>query len=367
MTPSTARAPGRVNLIGEHTDYTGGFVLPCAIANTVTARFLPQERPVLHVRTAFGQAEFTHTEQAASRYGDWRDYVRGILSEFRAACIPLCGGELTVESTVPAGAGLSSSAAFEVALALTLLNSSGTAMDRMEIALLAQRAENRYTGTQSGIMDQFAVLFGEKGKALLLDTRTLSWEALPVPDSIAIVVCNTMQRRELNAGEYNHRRNECEQALRLLQQHFPAMTALRDLLPENLKKARALLPEVLFRRCRHVVTENARVLEAAGALRSHDVERFGRLMNASHVSLRDDYEVSSLNLDILVESAQELGAYGSRMTGAGFGGCTVSLVPATQARRFARALAQRYHERTGVCAEVYDGTPSGGASVIPAV
>ena len=362
MRSASARAPGRVNLIGEHTDYNGGSVLPCAIANSTGAVFEPGDEPQLLVRTPLGRATF-ETGASAQPFGDWRDYVRGVIAELHGAGMQTGGGRLSVESTVPIGAGLSSSASFEVAVALALSHAAQLPVDGWELAQLAQRAENGYTGTNSGIMDQFAVVFGRAGHALLLSTRTLEWEAIPFPADAAVVICNSMQARELNAGEYNARRSECEQAAAVLREHFPAMRHLCDLLPGDLEHATSLLSPVLARRTRHAVTENQRVLQAAAALRAGDCAAFGVLMNESHRSLRDDFEVSSLYLDILVEAARDLGAYGARLTGAGFGGCTVNLVQSANARSFARALALRYHERTGISPEIYDGTPAAGASV----
>jgi galactokinase len=358
-----ARAPGRVNLIGEHTDYNGGFVLPCAIAVSTTVRFVPSGTRMLVVSSSFGRTEFDLDALPQNRFGDWRDYARGILFELDYAGIRVDGGTVSVESTVPAGAGLSSSAAFEVALALALVHSADAYLAPLAMAQLAQRAENTHTGTNSGIMDQAAVLFSQAGHALLLDTRALQWNAVPMPENAAIIIAETMQRRALNSGEYNMRRAECERAVELLSQAMPHVASLRDLNPEDLEQAARLLPADLFRRCRHVVTENDRVLRAVDALHREDLQAFGDLMNASHASLRDDYEVSSDALDTMTAAARECGALGSRMTGGGFGGCTVSVVPRERAGEFCRSLARKYHEQTGISPAIYDGTPSAGASV----
>ena len=363
MHSAVARAPGRVNLIGEHTDYNGGFVLPCAIASATTAQYTPDSTRRLTASTEFGSASFDLDALPGERLGDWRDYLRGILSELRLAGVAVAGGEVRIESTLPIGTGLSSSASFEVALALALLQANGAQMDRIELAKLAQRAENGYTGTASGLMDQCAVLLGRRGNALLLDTLSLAYELVPVPANFAVVICNTMKSRELSAGGYNARRRECEQAVQMLGVRFAGIERLRDLTPPDLNAAREVLPDDLFRRCRHVVTENRRVLDAAAALKAGDAPRFGQLMNESHESLRDDFEVSSAELDILTAIARDLGAYGARMTGGGFGGCTVNVVEASHAASFGRAVARRYHERTGINAEIYDGTPADGASV----
>lgn len=363
MRAALARAPGRVNLIGEHTDYNGGFVLPCAIAVSTNVQFEPNGTRTLGVTSAFGQAAFDLDALPENRFGDWRDYARGILFELDYAGIRVGGGNVRVESTVPAGAGLSSSAAFEVALALALVHAADAYLAPLAMAQLAQRAENTHTGTNSGIMDQAAVLFSQANHALLLDTRALQWNAVPVPENAAIVIADTMQRRNLNSGEYNTRRAECERAVKLLARSMPHVASLRDVSAEQLDYSERLLPPELFRRCRHVVSENRRVLRAVDALNREDLQTFGDLMNASHASLRDDYEVSSDALDTMTAIARESGAFGSRMTGGGFGGCTVSAVARNRADEFCRSLARRFHEETGISPDIYDGTPSSGASV----
>lgn len=363
MRAALARAPGRVNLIGEHTDYNGGFVLPCAIAVSAKVHLVPSCTRSLGVTSAFGAGDFDLDSLPESRTGDWRDYARGVLIELEEAGIRLCGGNARVESTVPAGAGLSSSAAFEIAFALALVHAADAYLAPLAMAQLAQRAENRHTGTNSGIMDQAAVLFSQAGHALLLDTRALQWNAVPVPENAAIVIADTMQRRSLNSGEYNTRRAQCERAVEILSESMPLVTSLRDVNAGQLDEAQRILPDDLFRRCRHVVTENDRVLGAVDALNRDDLDAFGELMNASHASLRDDYEVSSEALDTMTAIARESGAFGSRMTGGGFGGCTVSVVLRENADEFCRTLARKYHEQTGLSPAIYDGTPSAGASV----
>ncbi|HET7815854.1 MAG TPA: galactokinase [Candidatus Baltobacteraceae bacterium] len=363
MRAALARAPGRVNLIGEHTDYNGGFVLPCAIAASTTVRTEPSADRTLRIATPFGEAAFDLDALPQTRSGDWKDYARGVLIELGNTGIRVNGGSVCVESTVPAGAGLSSSASFEIALALALVHGADLYLAPPALAQLAQRAENEHTGTNSGIMDQAAVLFSQAGNALLLDTRTLEWSLIPVPEEIAIVVADTMQRRSLNEGAYNTRRAECEQAVAVLAKAMPGVTALRDVRPDQLGEIERLLPHELYRRARHVVTENDRVERAAKALRDDDAAAFGALMNASHESLREDYEVSSGALDMMAELARECGAFGSRMTGGGFGGCTVSAVARDRGDEFCRSLARAYHERTGISPNIYDGTPASGATV----
>jgi galactokinase len=361
-----ARAPGRVNVIGEHTDYNGGFVMPCAIGyeTRVSGREGPGRTVV--VSTGRDEAAFALDDVSAARTGDWRDYVRGVLSELAAAGVALRGAELRVSGTLPIGAGLSSSASFEAALALALLAIAETAMEKTRLALLLQRAEIAYAGTRCGIMDQFAVLHARGGCALLLDTRDLTFEDVAIPASLAIVICNSMVRHDLAAaGAYNERREECEASVVRLRTRYPEVRELRDLSVEQLLEARDLLPSPLYERCRHVVGENARVIDAAAALRAQDFPRLGALMAASHESLRDDYAVSCAELDALVRLAGEFpGTYGTRMTGGGFGGCTVNIVERRDAQAFSTYIAAAYRRETGIEPEIYDGTPVRGASLV---
>jgi galactokinase len=360
------RAPGRVNIIGEHTDYNDGFVLPCAIA--YDTRVFATARPdnVVTVRARFDQpASFELERMPLQRRGDWSDYVRGILIELQKARVPLRGADLRIEGTVPVGAGLSSSASLEVAVALAMLALADASMDRVELARLAQRAETEHAGARVGIMDQFTVLFAREGDALLLDTRTLEFDMIPIPRKAAIVICNSMVKHDLAASAYNERRTQCEQSVRILRERYPEIRALRDVTEEQLGEARHMLPPPLFARARHVVTENARVVRAVEELEEGNLSAVGALMYASHESLRDDYEVSSPELDVLVHLAREFdGTIGARLTGAGFGGCTVNLIHRNRAADFRRYIASAYARETGIAAEVYDGTPSAGASTV---
>jgi galactokinase len=297
------------------------------------------------------------------RRNDWSDYASGVVCELHDAGVALRGADLSVTTTIPLGGGLSSSASLEVAVALALLGIAGAELDRVSIARLAQRAEVERVGTRSGIMDQFAVLFGTPECAMLLDTRSLVFEHLRVPSTVGIVICNTMVRRALARGEYNARRAQCEEAVELLRRWYPAVRSLRDVTLERLQAREANFPVLLFRRARHVVSENARVLLAADMLEARDLTGFGSMMNASHASLRDDYEVSCEELDAMVEIALQCdGVYGARMTGGGFGGCTVNLVDAAFVQAFREHVVQAYRRRTGLTPELYDGTPVGGAS-----
>jgi galactokinase len=361
------QAPGRVNLIGEHTDYNGGFVLPCAIARATRVSVQRRaDRGVTFLSEGRAPARFDLDALPRQPSHDWRDYARGVLLELRAAGLPLCGADLEIAGDVPIGAGLSSSASFEIATALAMLAICNAAMEPLELAKLAQRAEIRHAGMRCGIMDQFAVTFGSAGHALFLDTRTLEFEAIPVPRGAAIVICNTMIKHKLAAGEYNARRRECERAVALLQQRYPEIRELRDVSEEQLLDARDLLDATAFQRALHVVTENDRVVRAADALRENDLEGFGALMNASHESLRSRYEVSCEELDIMVDLAREIpGVFGARMTGGGFGGCTVNLVESARISKFRESIARSYEALTGIRPEIYDGTPSAGASIQP--
>jgi len=360
-----ARAPGRVNLIGEHTDYNGGFVMPCAIGYGTHARGSERAGRAVVVRTGDDEAVFDLDGLSAPRSGDWRDYVRGVLGELGAGGVALRGADLSVSGTLPIGAGLSSSASFEAALALALLAIAETAMEKTPLALLLQRAEIDYVGTRCGIMDQFAVLHARSSSALLLDTRSLTFEEVAIPASLAIVICNSMVEHHLAAaGAYNERRRECEESVARLRTRFPDVRDLRDVSAAQLVQARDLLPSPLYERCRHVVGENARVLEAAAALRSRDFPLLGALMAASHASLRDDYAVSCDELDALVRLAGEFpGTIGARMTGGGFGGCTVNIVERRDAEAFSAYIAAAYRHETGIGPEIYDGTPVAGASI----
>ncbi|MBI1740048.1 MAG: galactokinase [Candidatus Koribacter versatilis] len=362
--PRIFRAPGRVNLIGEHTDYNDGFVMPAAIEFYTWVAADRRGDPVLRVESdQFSEAaEWPLDGLSGAPRKHWSDYVRGVAAVLQAAGCPLSGANLVIHGQVPLGAGLSSSAALEVSTALALLSVSNYQLPPLELAKLCQRAEHEYAGTRCGIMDQFIATFGRSGHALMLDCRSLDYKLLPVPEEARLVICNSMVKHELAAGQYNLRRADCEAGVRLLQQHLPNVRALRDVTLPDLEKHRDELPEVVYRRCRHVVTENQRVLEAADALQSGDLARFGRLMYESHRSLRDDYEVSCRELDLLGElAATGEGVYGARMTGGGFGGCTVNLVRADAADRFQRYIMEAYAKDAGKTPEVYVCSAAQGA------
>ncbi len=361
-----SRAPGRVNLIGEHTDYNDGYVMPAAIAYSTHVAGGPAPDRVVSVASASvdATAAFDLDALETGRAGDWTDYVRGVLIELQRAGVALAGADFQVTSTVPLGAGLSSSASFEIAIALAMLERCGETMKRIDIAKLAQRAEVDHTGTRSGIMDQFAVLFGEAGSATFLDTRSLDYAHVPIPAGVTIVICNTMVKHALAAGAYNERRAQCEAAVETLKRWYPDIRALRDVSLEQLEAHAADIAPVLYHRALHVVSEDARVVEAKAAFERGDAGAFGKLMNASHESLRDDYEVSCPELDVMVALARRCeGVYGARMTGGGFGGCTVNLVDVANVESFRVAIAEGYYRETGMHPDLYDGTPAAGASV----
>ncbi len=361
------RAPGRVNLIGEHTDYNEGFVFPVAINRevryAVSAR--SDRRVVLRSLNFGAQAEFSLDDIRPDQEQRWSNYVRGVAVVLQQAGHALRGMNAVIEGDVPLGSGLSSSAAMEVGALLAFQTLSGLEIEPEQAALLAQKAENQFVGVNCGIMDQFISRLGRKGHALLIDCRSLAYEAVPVGgDEVRIVVSDSKVKRGLVDSEYNRRRAECERAVALLSQKLPGIRALRDVAPEQLEANQNLLADETLRRARHVVTEDDRCLQSVAALRAGDLDAFGRLMDQSHVSLRDDYEVSCRELDLLVDAAHAVpGVLGSRMTGAGFGGCTVSLVRAGAVERFRRDVSAAYERATGASPEIYVCSAEAGASV----
>ena len=362
--PAILRAPGRVNLIGEHTDYNDGFVMPVAIGfyTWIAANRRPDR--ILHARSE----EFDETvDLPLDALGGpprkhWSDFLRGVAAVLKERGTPLEGANLMIEGQVPMGAGLSSSASLEVAIGLALLAVSHAEVPELDLVKACQRAEQEYVGTRCGIMDQFIAVFGSAGHALMLDCRSLEYESLAIPSDVRLVICNSMVKHDLTSGEYNRRRADCEAAVKIFRQSMPQVGALRDVSAADLEKHRDELTAVIFRRCRHVISENQRVLDAAAALRSSDLERFGELMYGSHRSLRDDYEVSCKELDLLVEVASSSeGVYGSRMTGGGFGGCTISLVRLAAVESFRERITRSYTAETGLVPDVYVCSAAQGA------
>jgi galactokinase len=337
-----------VNLIGEHTDYTGGLVMPAAIDfSTWVAAGRREDRMIRAISEGFpGVLEFS-LDQTPRRHGNWTDYVAGVALMLEAVGHRLRGANLLIHGEVPVGSGLSSSAAIEVATALALLRNSDLSMEPLQVALLCQRAENEFVGIKCGIMDQFISCLGRENHALMLDCRSLTYRAVRLPSEASLVICNTMVRHELASTEYNRRREDCEAAARII-------GPLRDLTMETFEQRASNLSDPIRKCCRHVVTENVRVLQAAASLEESNIEAFGRYMDESHRSLRDDYEVSCRELDILTELAGRLpGVYGSRMTGGGFGGCTISLVESSHVEDFVNQVASGYAIETGLTPDVY--------------
>jgi galactokinase len=366
--PRLFRAPGRVNLIGEHTDYSGGFVLPMAIDRETAVAAAPRADRLVRVFSLNRGEEmsFDLDRPGEARRGLWLDYVEGVARALEGRGLRLGGADLLLLSDVPAGAGLSSSAALEVATGLALASVSGLRVEPVELALAGQQAEHDYVGAQVGIMDQFVAALGREGHALLIDCRALTAEAIPLDTTrVVVAVADTHVRHELAASEYNQRRAECEEGARLLAVHLPGVRELRDVSVEGFERFADVLPETVRRRCRHVVGENARTLAAAEALRRGDLEEMGRLMRRSHESLRDDYEVSCAELDLLAETAWGVpGVLGSRMTGGGFGGSTVSLVRRDRLAEFEGALTAEYQRRMGFAPTIYVSEAGGGAAEV---
>jgi galactokinase len=366
--PHVYRAPGRVNLIGEHTDYNDGFVMPAAIEFYCWVAIGTREDRKLNIYSEeFSAAADADLSSAAPQPSKtWSDYPIGVALQLEQAGFRLRGANLLIASEVPIGAGLSSSAAIEVATALALADQSGWSPERLPLALLCQRAENEFVGARVGIMDQFVSLYGQKGHALMLDCRELSFESLLIPDSVKLVISNTMVKHELASSEYNRRRADCEEAVRRLREFLPGIRALRDVSAQQLEQYRGRIPEVAYKRALHVVGENARVLDSAEALRSGDIARFGMRMAESHRSLRDLYEVSCRELDLMVDLAdQQTGVYGARMTGGGFGGATINLVDARYAGEFKEKMAKSYQRETGLVPQIYICKPAEGAGPFP--
>ncbi len=346
------RSPGRVNLIGEHTDYNEGWVLPAALNLATWVAAGPRTDGRLHtVAARLGAEDDAPLADLRPREGPpWTRYVRGVAILLQEAGCPLPGANLFIDGDLPLSGGLSSSASLELGVAVTLATLAGCPVDRRALALLSQRAEHESVGVQCGIMDQLAVACGVAGHALLIDCRSYDIEPVPIPAGLRILVLDSAVPRTLAGSAYNRRRAECEEALKQLRKLYPEARALRDVTPEMLREAeqRGLLAGIPLKRARHVVDEDARVLESAVLLRAGDGAAFGRLMYASHTSLRDDYEVSGPELDALVEiSRQTPGILGARLTGAGFGGAAVALAEAEQAEQALTAIVERYRAQTG--------------------
>ena len=363
---AVVRAPGRVNLIGEHTDYNDGYVLPVAIDRSVLVAGAPRDdRQVVIYALDFGESvEFSLDDVRHDQAKTWSNYQRGVAYFLEERGIKLPGLNAVVTGDVPIGSGLSSSAAVEVSMAYTWQVLTGFKLSRVALALLCQRAEHEFVGMNCGIMDQFVSALGQRDHALLIDCRSLHYQPVPLRAEAAVVVADTMKRRGLLDSEYNTRRQECEEGVRILQRYLPEARSLRDISAAQFVEYKAQLSEKVRKRCRHVIYENERVLRGVAALRAGDLDAFGWLMNESHSSLRNDYEVSCPELDIMVKAAWKVdGVYGSRMTGAGFGGCTVSLVAEEAIEDFQIQVAAAYEESTGIVPQIYVCRAEDGVAV----
>ena len=361
------RAPGRVNLIGEHTDYNEGFVLPVAIDLGISIALRPTDDRWVELTLAeTGETAVLDLDAIGTKGNGWIDYVAGIAWALVEARVPVRGFRGVLASDLPQGAGLSSSAALEVAAAWALCGGTRPPLDPMRLVHLVQRGENGFIGLNNGIMDQFASIFGEPGRALLLDCRTLDHRAVPLPlDEVALVACHSGSPRRLEASAYNERRAQCEAAVAAIGGIEPGVTALRDVTPAMLVEVRGRLDPVAYARAEHVVTENIRVLEAIDALAAGDLDEVGERFAASHDSLRDRFAVSSPELDALVDIARATpGVVAARLTGAGFGGCTINLVRHAAVGAFREAVLRDYPARTGLAPRVFVVEASAGARAL---
>ena len=355
--PRLFRAPGRVNLIGEHTDYNDGFVLPVAIERECIVAAAPRKDKRVRVRLIESEdtAEFDLDLPGKGRRESWLDYIEGTAQSLIKRGYALRGADIAIKGDVPLGAGLSSSAALEIAGGYALLCVSDCAIDKVALALAGQQAEHEWVGAKIGIMDQFVVAMGESNHALLIDCRELKARAVKLDTTkVKIAICDTMVKHSLASSEYNTRRRECEQAVEILRERLPGVSALRDVTPEDFELHKQALPSVIRRRAHHVIGENRRTLEAAEAFERSDFKRAGELMFESHESLRDDYEVSCRELDVMVEIASRIeGVRGARMTGGGFGGCTINIVRTECVEQFQNVLKTDYEKQTGIAPEIY--------------
>jgi galactokinase len=353
------RAPGRVNLIGEHTDYNDGFVMPCALDFATYVAAAPRADRKIRVASMnfAGAYEFDLDHPKPDVAEGWARYVQGVALILERAGHRVSGADILIDSTVPVGAGLSSSAALEVSTGFAFAAISEVSIEKWELAKIGQKAEHEFAGVRSGIMDQFASAFGQENHALFLDCRSLEWEPIPLSGA-NFIICNTKTKHDLADGEYNKRRADCEEAARLL-----GRQSLRDVTLADFDRSAKDLPERLQKRARHVIKENDRVLAAVDCLKKGDLSGFGELMNRSHESLRFDYEVSSAELDTMVEIVRaQKGVLGARMTGGGFGGCTVNLLERAASEEFVETVSLQYRKATGIEPEIYVFRAAAGAT-----
>jgi galactokinase len=365
--PAIFSAPGRVNLIGEHTDYNDGLVMPCAIDFWTRVAIAPRHDGNIHIRSLeFPQSfEFDANRLPPRRLEAWPDYVLGTAIMMKQAGCPIRGANLLIAGEIPMGAGLSSSAALEVASALALSSLGGVRPPFGELARLCQQAENQFVGARVGIMDQFAACFGKGGCALLLDCRSLAFQLITLPKDIRLIVCNTMVKHEHASGEYNRRRSECEAGVKILSEWYPEVRTLRDVSRQQLESHSKEIPTDIYNRCWHVVEEIERVRDGGRWLAEGNLGRFGEAMRESHRSLRELYQVSCRELDLMVGLAEDLpGYYGGRMTGGGFGGSTINLVAVEHSEAFASQISERYSKATGIQPDIYICSAADGAAAL---
>ena len=368
-----ARAPGRVNLLGEHVDYNDGFVLPAAIDRETYIAFSPTDAHASTLLALDFDQQVSFSSEEILRKGqpdstplpEWALYPAGVLWALQEENLMAPNMNAAYSSNVPQGSGLSSSASIEMAFMIAWQTLGGWDLAPMQRALLGQKAENNYVGVKCGIMDQFASACGVENKLLLLDCRSLEWQTIPLPENVSIVIADTTVRRKLTTGEYNNRRSACEEAVRLLSRELPGIKSLRDVSLDDFNRLAASLPVEIEKRARHVVEEIERSKQAQALLEAGEIQSFGKLMNECHVSLRDLYEVSCPELNAMVDIAQSIqGCYGARLTGAGFGGCTVNLVVNESVAAFAQMLAKNYQSETGLVPEIYVTHAANGAELI---
>jgi galactokinase len=357
-------APARVNLIGEHTDYTGGFVMPMAIDFRTVAVVSGREdgRAVFYSANYNEEVGLDIASQERLPVGSWSDYPAGVLWSLGKEGVAVGGFSMTLTGDVPLGAGLSSSASVEVVTAVALLSHAGVKLPLEKVATLCRRAENEYVGAKSGIMDQFAVAGCVANRAMLLDTRSLEYELLPLPDEVRVIICNSMVKHAVATGAYGDRSTEVEAGQAVLRRERPGIELLRDATLADLEACKDKMSEASFKRCRHIITENVRVMEARDALLAGDVVRFGELMVEAHKSVRDDFAASCEEVDVLVGIAMDQEeCFGARITGGGFGGCSVNVVRADAAERFVATVRREYKAKTGIDADCFVCIPSDGA------
>ncbi len=366
LSPRLFSAPGRVNLIGEHTDYNEGFVLPMAVNRRTVVAAARREDSLVRVSSneIKKRASFDLKANKPTTGDHWVSYIEGTARVLWQRGLLQTGADLAISSDVPIGAGLSSSAALEVSVGMAFVSLSGAAIELVQLALVAQEAEHIYAGTKCGIMDQLAAAFGQRGHALLIDCRSLVIKPVPLNiPGISVVVCNTNVKHDLAASAYNTRRAECEEGVEILRPMLPGIRALRDVSIADFNRYKDLLPQPIRRRCSHVVTENERTQQASEALCGGEIVKLGELMRLSHQSLRDDYEVSCQELDTMVDIAlRQEGVAGARMTGGGFGGCTVNLVQQELLDSFKDRITREYQKAIGIRPAIYVVAADSGVS-----